>query len=94
MHAATPRAIDTPAFKLQVDSPSGHRQVAYPQQLLVVTPPAPLTTVTTDGCFFRRLSWITRLYRSPNFPSNFDAVVKPGNANSARIVLGFFMAVA
>jgi hypothetical protein len=50
--------------------------------------------VATDGCFFRLLSWITRAYRSPNLPTNFDEAVKPGNANSARIDLGFFMALA
>ena len=94
MHAAAPRTSDTPAFELQVDSPSGNRQVSYPQHLLVVTPAAALTTVTTDGCFFRRLSWITRAYRSPNLPTNFDEALKPGNANSARIDFGFFMASA
>lgn len=94
MHAATPRAVDTPAFELQVDPPSHHREVSYLQQLLVVTSSTALTTVTTHRCFFLRLSWMTRAYRSPYLPSNFDAVVKPGNANSARIDRGFFMALA
>ena len=92
MHAGAPRTTDTPAFELQVDAPSGNREVSYPQHLLVVTPPAPLTTVRTDGCFFRLASWINRAYRSPNLPTNFDEAVKPGNANSARIDLGCFMA--
>ena len=94
MHAVTPRTTDTPALELQVHPPAGNREVSYPQDPLVVTPPAPVTTVTTDSCFFRRLSRITRAYRSPNTPANFDDTVKPGNANSARIVLGFFMALA
>jgi hypothetical protein len=53
-----------------------------------------VSTMTADGCFFRRLSWITRAYRSPNTPTNFDDAVKPGNANNARIDLGFFMPLA
>lgn len=94
MHAAAPRAIDTPTFKLQVDPPSGNREITYPQNLLVITPPATVSTVRTEGGFFRLLSWITRAYRSLNTPTNFDAAVKPGNAKSARIDLGFFMALA
>jgi hypothetical protein len=94
MHATTPRAINTPAFKFQVDSPPGNREITYSQDLFVVTPPAPVPTVRTEGCFFRLLSWITRAYRSPNTPTNFDAAVKPENAKSARIDLDFFMALA
>jgi len=94
MHAAAPRAIDTPAFKLQVDPPSGNREIAYPQDLLVVTPPAAVTTVRTDGCFFRLLSLMTRAYRSPNTPLNWEAATNPGNVNSERIDLGVFMLLA
>ena len=93
MHATAPRATDTPAFELQIDSPSGNREITYPQNPFVVTPPAPVPTVRTEGCFFRLLSWMTRAYRSPNTPTNFDAAVKPGNAKSARVDLGFFMAL-
>ncbi len=94
MHAGAPQTTDTTAFKQQVDSPPGNGEVSYPQHLLVVTSSTPLTTVRTDGRFSRLLSWITRAYRSPNLPTNFDATVKPGNANSARVDLGFFMALA
>jgi len=94
MHAVAPRTTDPPAFELQIDAPSGHRQIADPQELLVVTPAAAVATTRTDGCFFRLLSWITRAYRSPNTPSNFDAAVNPRNTNSARIDLGFFMVIA
>ncbi len=94
MHAAAPRAVDTPAFERQVDAPAGNREIPDPQDLLVVTPPAAVTTVRTDGCFFRRLSVMTRTYRSPNTPFNWEAATKPGNANRARIDLGFFMLIA
>ena len=94
MHAATPRAIDTPAFKLQVDSPTGNREIPYPQDLLVVTSPAAVSTARTDRGFFRRLSWMTRAYRSPKTPLNREAATKPGNVNSERIDLGFFMRLA
>jgi hypothetical protein len=93
VHAIAPRTTNTPALKLQVNSPSGNREVSYSQNLLVVTPSAAVTTVRTDSCFFRLLSWMTRAYRSPNTPANFDEAVKPGNAKSARIDLGFFMAL-
>ena len=91
MHAGAPRTTNSPAFKFHVDSPSSDREITYPQGLLVVTPPASVTTVRTDGCFFRFLSWMTRAYRSPNTPTNLDLATKPGNEKSARIVLGFFM---
>jgi len=94
MHAAAPRTTDTPAVKLQVDSPSGNREITHPQNLLVVTRPAAMTTVRTDGCFFRLLSWMTRAYRSPNTPANFGAAVKPGKTKRDRIVLGLFMALS
>jgi len=45
----------------------------------------------TDGCFFRRLSWMTRAYRSPKTPSNLALATKPGKVNKARIDLGFFI---
>ncbi len=45
MHADTPRTIDTPTFELHVNPPSSNRQIAYPQDFLVVTPPATVTTV-------------------------------------------------
>jgi len=92
MHAVAPWAVDTPAFELQVDAPAGNREISYSQDFFVVSPPAPVSTVRTDSCFFRLLSWMTRAYRSPNKPTNFDAAVKPGNAKSARIDLGFFIA--
>jgi hypothetical protein len=44
MHAATPRAIDTPALKLQIDPPAGNWEIPYPHNLLVVTPPATVAT--------------------------------------------------
>jgi len=94
MHAGTPRAVDTPAFKLQVDAPAGNWKIADPQDLLVVTSPTAVSTVRTDGRFFRRLSWMTRAYRSPNTPFNWEAATKPGNVNSERIDLGFFMRIA
>ena len=93
MHAITPWAVDTPAFELQIDAPPGDRQIPYPQDPFVVTSPTAVTTVRADSCFFRRLSWMTRAYRSPNTPTNFDVAVKPGRANSARIDLGFFIAL-
>ena len=45
MHAVAPRTTNPPAFELQVDSPSGHREITYPQGLFVVTPPAPVPTM-------------------------------------------------
>jgi len=56
MHAVAPRTTDPPAFELQVDSPSGNRAIAHPQELPVVTTSAAVTTVRTDGCCFRLLS--------------------------------------
>jgi hypothetical protein len=53
-----------------------------------------VSTVRTDGCFFRLLSFITRAYRSPNTPFNWEATTKPGNVNNERIDLGFFMLLA
>ena len=94
MHAAAPRAIDTLAFKLQVDPPSGNREIAGPQDLLVVTSPTAVTTARTVGGFFRRLSWMTRACRSPNTPFNEEAATKPGNVNSERVDFGFFMQLA
>jgi hypothetical protein len=93
MHAVAPRTTDTPSFELQIDPPTGNRQIPYPQDLLIVTSPAAVTAVRADSCFFRRLSWMTRAYRSPNTPTNFDVAVKPGKANSARIDMGFFIAL-
>jgi hypothetical protein len=52
VHATAPRTTDPPAFKLQVNAPSGHRQVSDPKHLLVVTPSTAPTTVTADGRFF------------------------------------------
>ena len=94
MHATTPRTVDAPAFELQVDAPTGDREIAHTQQLLVVTSPAAVTAVRTDRGFFRLVSWITRAYRSPKTPRILDEAVKPGSANSDRIVLGFFMRFA
>ena len=94
MHATAPRAVDTPAFKLQVDPPASNREIADPQDLLVVTSPAAVSAARTMGCFFRRLSFRMRAYRSPNTPFNVEAATKPGNANSNRIDLGFFMRLA
>jgi len=94
MHAAAPRAVDTPAFELQVDAPAGNREITYPQDPFVVTSPAAVSTVRTGGCFFLRLSFMIRAYRSPNTPFNWEAATKPGNANSERIDLVFFMLVA
>jgi len=94
MHAAAPRAVDAPAFELQVDPPSGNREITYSQDAFVVTPPAAVTTVGTDGCFFRLLSFTIRAYRSPNTPFNWAAATNPGNVNSERIDLGFFMLLA
>ena len=94
MHAAAPRAVDTPAFKLQVDPPSGNREIPDPQDPFVVAPPTAASTVRTDGCFFRLLSLMTRAYRSPNTPFNWEAATKPDNVNSERIDLEFFMPVA
>jgi hypothetical protein len=91
MHAATPRTFDTPAFKLQIDPPTGNRKIPHVQDLLVITSPAAVATVRTDRSFFRLLSWMTRAYRSPNTPLNREAAVNPGNENSEPIVLGFFM---
>jgi len=85
MHAVTPWTTNPPAFELQIDPPSGNREIAYAKRLLVVTTPAAMTTVQTNGCFFRLLSWMTRAYRSPNTPTNFDDAVKPGKAKRARI---------
>ena len=94
MHAATPRAIDTPAFKLQVDPPTGNREIPYPQDLLFVTSPAAVSTARTDRGFFRLLSWTTRAYRSPKTPLNREVATKPGNMNSERIDLVSFMRLA
>ncbi len=94
MHAITPRTVDPPAFELQVDSPAGNREIAYPQEPLIVAPPVPVSTVKTEGRFFRLLSWITRAYRSPHTPTNFDEALKPGKVKSARIDLRFFILLA
>lgn len=93
VHAVAPRTTNTPALKLQADSPSGHRESAYSQDLLVV-PPGIGVHSANRRLFFRRLSGMTRAYRSANTPINFDVVVKPGKAKSARIDVGFFMALA
>jgi hypothetical protein len=92
MHTVTPGTTNPPTFELQVDSPSGNREIAYAKSLLVITPPAAMSTVQTNGCFFRLLSWMTRAYRSPKTPNNFDEAVKPGKAKSARIDSGGFIA--
>ena len=94
MHAAAPRAIDSPAIELQVDPPAGNREITYPQVPFVVTSPAAVSTVRADGCFFLRLSFMMRAYRSPNTPFNWEATTKPGNANSERIDWVFFMLIA
>jgi len=94
MHAAAPPTVDTPALELQVDPPAGNREITDPQDPFVVTPPALLSTARTDGCFFRLLSFMTRAYRSPNTPFNWEAATKPGSVNSERIDWGFFMLLA
>ena len=94
MQAAAPRAIDTPAIELQADPPAGNREITYPQVPFVVTSPTTVSTVRTDGCFFLRLSFMMRAYRSPNTPFNWEAATKPGNANSERIDWVFFMLIA
>ena len=94
MHAAAPRAIDTPALELQVDPPAGNREITYPQDPFVVTSPAAVPAVRTESCFFRLLSLMTRAYRSPNTPFNWEAATKPGNVNSERIDWVFFMLIA
>ena len=94
LHTGTPRAVDTPSFKLQIDAPAGNWKIADPQNLLVVTSPTAVSTVRTDGRSFRRLSWMTRAYWSPNTPFNWEATTKPGNVNSERIDLVFFMLIA
>jgi hypothetical protein len=85
MHTVTPWTTTPAAFERQVDSPSGNREIAYAKSLLVIKTPAAMSTVQTNGCFFRRLSWMTRAYRSPNTPTNFDEAVKPGKLKRARI---------
>jgi hypothetical protein len=94
MHAAAPRAVDTPAFKFQVDPPPGHREITDPQDPFIVTPTAAVTTVRTNGCFFRLLSFMMRAYRSPNTPFNVETATNPGNVNNERIDLGVFMRLA
>ena len=85
MHAVAPRTTHRPAVELQIDSPSSNREITYSHNLLVVTPSAAMSTGQTGGCFFRLLSWMTRAYRSPYTPTNFDETVKPGKAKRARI---------
>jgi hypothetical protein len=91
VHAATSRTAHTPALELEVDTPSRDREITYPQHPPVVTAATAVTAVGAHSSFFRLVSRITRAYRSPKTPRNLDAAVKPGNANRARIDLGFFM---
>ena len=91
MHPVTPWTPDPPAFELQIQTPARDREVSDLQDFLVVPPSAPGPTVRTDGGFFRRWRWITRAYRSPDTPLNFDEAVNPGKENNSRIDLGFFM---
>jgi len=73
IHAAEPRAVDTPAFELQVDPPVGNAARSSNRWL-----------------FFRHLRFMTRAYRSPNTPFNWEAATNPGNVNRERIDWGFF----
>lgn len=70
MHADALRTVDTPAFELQIDPPVGNRKITDPQDSFVVTSPTAMSTVRAEGCFFRRLSFMMRAYRSPNTPFN------------------------
>jgi hypothetical protein len=94
MYATAPRTVDTPAFELQVDTPASNREIPHLQDSFVVSSPAAVTTMRTEGCFFRLLSLMTRAYRSPNTPLIREAATKPGNVNSERIDWGFFMRLA
>ncbi len=85
MHAVKPWTTNPPAFELQIDAPSGNREIAHAKSLWVVTTPAAMSTMHSIGCFFRLGNWMTRAYRAPNTPTNFDNAVKPGKAKGARI---------
>jgi hypothetical protein len=72
MHAAAPRAVDMPAVKLQfVDPPASNREIPHLQDSFVVTSPAAVTTVRTEGCFFRLLS-LTNHFSVPDNEQNIQ----------------------
>ena len=52
MHAVKPWTTNPPAFELQIDAPSGNREIAHAKSLWVVTTPAAMSTMHSIGCFF------------------------------------------
>jgi len=83
-HAATPRAVNSPALELEEDAEARRTHVAHPHRAAIVAPPAAMTAARAPRCVFRRRSSITRARRSPNTPTNPDEAVKPGNEKSAQ----------
>jgi len=88
MHAVTPWTTNPPAFDLQIDAPSGNREIALTEEPLGRNDPASDVHNAFNWLFFCLWNWMTRAYRSPNTPTNFDDAVKPGKAKRARIDRG------
>jgi len=69
-HRLAPRTKDSPAFKVEIDSPPGHRKISHTADPPVVSSRTAMPTTGTDRCFFRRRSAIPRAYRSPITPKS------------------------
>jgi len=91
VHAAAPRAVDAPALELDVDPEPASREVAGTAGALVVATAAPVATLRTDRCFFRRRNTNTLAERSPKTPTRWEAAMKPGSEKRPRMEVGLCM---
>lgn len=53
-HVPAPGAVDPKALELDIDAEPASRKVAGPAGAFVVAPAAPVSTLRTNRCFFRR----------------------------------------
>jgi len=90
-HCLAPWAVDPPAFELDVDAPTGDRQIPDAAGPFVVATPASVAAAGAGRRFFRRQRMMTRANRSPKTPRSFELATKPGSENSSRIDVGIFI---
>ena len=78
LHTATPKALDPPQEKLEIDPFVSAREIADASSPLVVMAAIDRAADTADRFFLRRLRVMTTARGSPNSPRTLGSGTKPG----------------
>jgi hypothetical protein len=90
VHAATPRAFNSPALEFQIDLPTRKAEISHLAKPFIVTAATGMTTVGTNCCFFRRRKLMIRTRGSPNTPFRLAFAAKPEKEKSSRRLRAVF----